>query len=252
MRERLADAISRRLVQAIVTARVPLALDRPVVSFTFDDIPVSAASIGAPILEARGVRGSFYVAGELAGLDWDLYPLAGLDLVESLARAGHEIGCHTAHHLSAGKVGSAAYLRDVARNAELLVPVAGKLTTFAYPYGAVALRHKWPLQAKFDACRGIHGRMSVGAYDRGRLDAAALEDATIDERGIDVLLDAAVRQKGWLTFYSHDVDPRPTRFGVSPERLAYAVDGAIARGCIVDTVAGVVARNAAARGAATS
>lgn len=243
MRERFSETISRHLVRAIVTARVPLRIDRASVSFSFDDVPTSAATTGARILEERGVRGSFYVCGELAGGESELYRLASLDEVADLSRAGHEIGCHTARHLSAPRTGLADFLRDVDRNQALLEPVVGRLRTFAYPFGAVALRHKSPLQARFSACRSIHGGVVVGSYDRGRLDAAALEDAAIDERGIDALIDETVRLKGWLTFYSHDVTARPSRIGVTPERLAYAVDAALARGCLVEPVGDVVARN---------
>ena len=35
------------------------------VSFTFDDVPKSAATVGAPMLEEYGARGTFYVAGGL-------------------------------------------------------------------------------------------------------------------------------------------------------------------------------------------
>lgn len=244
MRARVAEAISRRLTRAIVTARVPLKLDRPTVSFTLDDIPVSAATVGARLLEERGVRGSFYVSADIAGQDTENYRLACLEQIVALSRAGHEIGCHTAHHLRVGEVGLAAYLRDVDRNAQVLEPLVGKPTTFAYPFGTMGLRAKMALQNRFDVCRGIHGAIAAGSYDRGRLDAVALENATIGESGIDALLDAAVRREGWLTFYSHDVSREPTRFGVTPELFAYAVDAALRRGCRVDTVRGVLARSA--------
>jgi peptidoglycan/xylan/chitin deacetylase (PgdA/CDA1 family) len=222
-----------------VTRRIPIALDRAVISFTFDDIAASAAQSGAQVLETRGVRGTFYVCGGLAGSDWDLYPLAGLDAVAGLARRSHEIGCHTATHPSGVKVSAATYLRDVEANARILEPVVGRrLDTFAYPFGAIGLPHKRALQEKFRACRGIHGGPITRWADRGRLQAVALEDATIGEAGIDALLDAAVARQAWLVFYAHDVTYRPTRFGVSPDRLAYAVDGALARGCRIETVAG--------------
>jgi peptidoglycan/xylan/chitin deacetylase (PgdA/CDA1 family) len=246
-RERLREAISRRLARAVVTARVPLALDRAAVSFTFDDIPETAATCGARLLEERGVRGTFYVCGGLLGHDLDLYRLAGLEQVKALSEAGHEIGCHTAHHHSAARVPRHEYLRDVERNAELLEAHIGKFATFAYPYGAIALGKKFALQSRFAACRGIHGGMAVGSYDRGRLDATALEDATVGEREVEALIDAAVARKAWLTFYAHDVSERPSRFGVSPRLLAHAIDVALKRGCLVDTVAGIVARNEEAR-----
>ncbi|AWB26062.1 polysaccharide deacetylase (plasmid) [Methylobacterium currus] len=238
--ESLRDKVGRRLARAVVTRRIPLPLERAAVSFTFDDIAASAAGTGARILEERGVRGTFYVCGGLAGTVSELYPLAGLAAVADLARRGHEIGCHTATHPSAAQAGVGAYLRDVAANARILEPVVGRLSTFAYPYGAIGLAHKLRLQARFRACRGIHGGPIAGAADRGRLEAVALEDASVSEAGIDAWLDAAVARRAWLVFYAHDVAARPTRFGLSPQRLAYAVDAALARGCRIETVRGLL------------
>ena len=43
--------------------RVPLRLERPAFSFTFDDAPLSALETAAPRLESVGARGTFYLAG---------------------------------------------------------------------------------------------------------------------------------------------------------------------------------------------
>lgn len=246
-RETLNEKVKRHLARRVVTSQVPLALDRATVSFTFDDIADSAARDGARILEDRGVRGTFYVCGGLAGTAWDLYPLAGLATVADLARRGHEIGCHTATHPNGATTGAKRYLRDVDENARILEPVIGQpLSTFAYPYGAIGLPQKLALQRRFLACRGIHGGPMSRRADRGRLEAVALENASIGEAGIDAVLDEAVARGAWLVFYAHDVADRPTRFGVTPERLAYAVDGALARGCRVETVAGLLGNGASA------
>lgn len=244
MQERLHDKLHRHLARTVVTRSVPINLDAGAVSFTFDDIPSSAAVTGARILEDRGVRGTFYVCGALAGMRTDFYPLATLAQVAELAARGHEIGCHTATHPRATEVGCAVYMRDVGLNARLLEPVLSgrRLRTFAYPYGAAKLRHKLALQAQFQACRGIHGGMMEAAYDRGRLSALALESASIDEAGIDTLLRAVRVRRSWLVFYAHDVSEQPSRFGLTPEHLAYAVDGALARGCRVETVHSVLSR----------
>ena len=235
----LNEKVTRAIAAAVVTRSHPLALDRPTVTFTFDDCPVSAASSGANILEQHGVRGSFYVCGHLAGETWDLYPLASLDRVAALASRGHEIGCHTASHRRLGEISRVAFLADVDRNARCLEPALGgrKLQTFAYPYGIVRLDLKLAMQRRFRACRGIHDGLNVSRIDLGRLRADPLEAATIDETRIDGLLEETVERTGWRIFYAHDVDASPTRFGVTPALLAYAVEGAVRRGCAVRTVA---------------
>ena len=44
--------ISNRLARNFLGTPLQLPADRPMVSFTFDDVPQSAATVGAPLLEA--------------------------------------------------------------------------------------------------------------------------------------------------------------------------------------------------------
>ena len=243
MLERLRESIGRRLATSIVTRSHALRLDRPIVSFTFDDVPVSAATVGADLLAARGVAGTFYVCGDLAGQSWSEYDLASFDSLADLARHGHEIGCHTARHVRPGALAASAYVADVERNARLLEPRLGtRLQTFAYPYGAIRLDVKLRLQGRFRACRGIHGGVNRDRIDLGRLKASPLEAGPPGWAGIDRLLDDTARHGGWLVFYAHDVTATPTNYGVTPDLLARAVDTALERGCTVETVAAALDR----------
>src|ERR1700736_3245127 len=69
------DAIDRRLRRKISSRLARLAAfgarrvenAAPLVSFTFDDVPESAHSRGAAMLERRGARGVYYVATGLIG-----------------------------------------------------------------------------------------------------------------------------------------------------------------------------------------
>lgn len=63
----LVDRLANRAIWKLAGARRSLEADIPLVSFTFDDVPDSALGAGAAILEKYGVRGTFYIAGGLAG-----------------------------------------------------------------------------------------------------------------------------------------------------------------------------------------
>src|ERR1700760_1259381 len=87
--------VSHRLAMHVPVERFRLRNATPMVSFTFDDIPKSAATTGAKILEDHNARGTFYVSGSLVGaIEADWAAVDAPDIV-ALHRNGHEIGCHT-------------------------------------------------------------------------------------------------------------------------------------------------------------
>ena len=95
--------ISNRLAREFLGTPLHLAADQPMVSFTFDDVPESAATMGAPMLEDHGGRGTFYVSGGLVNRwsgDWNDMAADASQIV-ALHRAGHEIHDHTLDHNAA-------------------------------------------------------------------------------------------------------------------------------------------------------
>ncbi len=71
-----------------------LAPGRAPVLLTFDDGGVSAHSVIAPLLEARGWRGHFFVVTDEIGRDGFMTA----DQVRDLHRRGHVVGSHTCSH----------------------------------------------------------------------------------------------------------------------------------------------------------
>ncbi|MGH6955353.1 MAG: polysaccharide deacetylase family protein, partial [Caulobacteraceae bacterium] len=108
--------LRRRLVRLV--ARKPAAAPAgPMVTFAFDDVPASAAETGARVLERLGVRGTFFVAGALAGKHDAAGLMADAEALRRLSQAGHEIGCHTHGHLDLGQSSAAEALADIEANA---------------------------------------------------------------------------------------------------------------------------------------
>src|SRR5262245_36011251 len=66
--------------------------DRPLVSVTFDDVPDSAYTNGARILEEFGIRGTFYVAAGTCGYQDEHWQVISREQVAALHNQGHEIG----------------------------------------------------------------------------------------------------------------------------------------------------------------
>ncbi len=189
---------------------------RAAISITFDDARSSQVERGLPILDAHGVKGTFYVSfGRLE---------QHLDAWRAALARGHEIGNHTASHPCSGNFGFSRRnaLEDYSlermeeeltradREIERLLDVVP--TTFAYPCGQTFVGRGASLQSYIPlvARRFVVGRAAYNeihnapafcdlAHAMGR-DA---DDAPFEH--LKAMMDAAVRAGGWLILYGHEV-----------------------------------------------
>ncbi len=233
LRVRLADNLARRIA---VTS--PLVPDRPLVSFTFDDVPVSAATQGAGILEDHGVRGTYYIAGSFLDVQTEHYRVVSGDDIVRLHERRHEIACHSFSHGRVDSVGASALVADLLCNRSALKAIEPTLPlqNFAYPYGFASLGWKRRLRNLFNSSRTVYPRVNTGQIDRHYLSALPLMQANIDAEGIERLLDAAQENNGWAIFYGHDVTVRYSPYGCPPAMLRHAVRAAQRRGIAVATI----------------
>lgn len=235
-------SIDRKVMRGLARHLVsrPFSLPgEPTVSFTFDDVPASAASRGGPILERHGMRGTFYVAAATCGHPDRHWTVASAADVRGLHASGHEIACHTANHVNVQSLDGPALLRQCDINDDLIAGITGAPVSrhFAYPFGDLGLRQKRVLEKRFLTCRSIYERLNVGRIDLGCLGATGLFDRVFDERSIVAVLDEAVRRGAWLIFYTHDVADEPTFMGTSPKLLDAVARQVAAMGIRCSTIA---------------
>jgi peptidoglycan/xylan/chitin deacetylase (PgdA/CDA1 family) len=225
--------LSRRLAELDRAKTFAMRSPRPIVSFTFDDIPDSALDNGARVLSQNGVRGTFYVAGGICGDEAFGWRFADGESLRKLVDEGHEIGCHTFSHPDVQTLDRAALERELEANRAFFTALDPRvsLDNFAYPYGSVGLRQKRAVQERFLSCRSVREGINFGRVDAGFLKAVRLYDSAITREGIDALVAETVRRNGWLIFYTHDVADPPSDQGCSPALLAHAVRSAKAAGC---------------------
>jgi peptidoglycan/xylan/chitin deacetylase (PgdA/CDA1 family) len=223
--------VSHRLATHLRVEPFRLRNQTPVVSFTFDDIPKSAATIGGKILEDHGARGTFYVSGGLVGTispNWD-----GVDAQDILAlhRKGHEIGCHTFSHQRACDLDEQSMAEEIERNRQYFRDLDPSITigNFAYPFGYGSFARKRQLKTEFTSCRSIVPGVNSGTVDLQFLRAMPLIDRRIDRDVIERAFDDAQNTNGWLIFYSHDVADRPSPYGCSPALMNHALEAASRR-----------------------
>jgi peptidoglycan/xylan/chitin deacetylase (PgdA/CDA1 family) len=205
--------------------------EMPMVSFTFDDVPKSAATVGAPILEQHDVHGTFYVIGSQVGTSSPLWDMVDGEDVVALHRRGHEIACHTFSHKRACDLDAETLNAEIKRNQDFLrtLDPSIKIENFAYPFGYGSFVRKRQLKTVFKSCRSIVPGVNSGTVDLQFLRAMPLIDWRIEREGIARALDEARTRNGWLIFYSHDVADAPSPYGCSPALLHEALEAASRR-----------------------
>jgi peptidoglycan/xylan/chitin deacetylase (PgdA/CDA1 family) len=219
--ERLRGPLSKMLATKLIAMRN----ERAIVSFTFDDVPRSAITKGARILEKHGACGTFYIAGSLCGREIEGASYFRAEDLPMLVEAGHEIGCLTFSQTRVTALDRVMLEQESERN-ELFIAdnVANQLpSSFAYPFGAVGPGQKIFLQRRFASCRSTEPGINMRIADLGLLRAFQLSDQLADDEVIAGLIKKTARKNGWLIFYIHDVDENPTRNGCRPEMLEYAI-----------------------------
>ena len=232
----LKGKIRRRAVR-LFQRRPARAPGKAMISFAFDDAPVTAAHAGAEILEARGMKGVYFIAAGMAGCEGDMGPLTDAEDVKRLAAAGHEIACHTYSHLDCGQADGAKVTADVDRNQQALegwgLPTP---RTFAYPYGDVSAPAKRALAPRFSLMRALHHGLIEAGADLNQAPAVGVEGPDGEATAMAWMRKAAQR-RAWLILYTHDVAEDPSSWGCTRGALERLADAAKTMDFEVVTVA---------------
>jgi peptidoglycan/xylan/chitin deacetylase (PgdA/CDA1 family) len=209
-----------------------LAAQRPVASITFDDFPKNAWLEGGPVLARHGVKATYYTAGGFCGRQVEATVFYDQADLKALAAAGHEIGCHGFDHQPTPCLTSAQLAADTERNRAFLKPFLGgeAPVSYAFPFGRVSPRTKAFFAPRFTCLRGVHPGVNAGRVDLAQLNAISLEMRCWNKIQIESAIAGAVKDRGWLIFYTHDISERPSDYGSTPEMLDWALSRLVAAG----------------------
>jgi peptidoglycan/xylan/chitin deacetylase (PgdA/CDA1 family) len=223
---KLLDRVALKIARSVPVNPVKSRLTQAVASISFDDIPTSAARVGAPMLEAAGLRGTFYVCGAHTGHTFEDREQHVAEDLQRLHAAGHEVACHSYAHPDVTRLDDAGRAADTAANAAFLRQTLGDVmpVSFAYPYGAVSIPAKAFYARQFFTCRGVYAGVNAGVMDFSDLLAVGVERRQFDIGRVRALIAEAKARAGWLVFFTHDVAAEPTPYGCTPADLAAVIE----------------------------
>ena len=201
---------------------------RAALTLTFDDSSPSEADLALPVLDARGVKGTFFVTernivGDRAIATW-----------AQAVRDGHELGNHTVDHCHGSDLGHGRCLSargEIEWDNAFIVSTLGArdVYTFAYPYVDQHGGYKRVAESDFLLARAGKGGLvdALRTPDWYSMDARFIEPTrgeTIADW--DRWIDEADAQSKWLVLVFHSILPEQWCEGIAKESLAAIVDHA--------------------------
>lgn len=213
--------------------------NQPIISFTFDDFPSSAGKQAASMLEHYGLHGTYYASLGLMGEVAPTGEIFRREDLTSLLQRGHEVGCHTFHHLHAFDTRASAFEKSIHKNRQALrkITADANMETHSYPISVPRPSTKNRCSRHFRACRAGGQTFNRGKTDLNCLRAFFLEQSRDDLDAVKSMIDANKNAKGWLIFATHDVCNQPTRYGCVPGFFQAVVDYSVTSGALILPVA---------------
>lgn len=229
--------VTRRLVP--YTARRPLKprLERPIVSFSFDDCPKSVIENAIKPLAQENWRSSVYIAMGLCETTNHLGLHMSAADVKALHEDGHEIADHSYDHIDATQHSTEDFLVNIDKNQAALDELNITASqTFAYPYGQVTTALKSALAKRFKGARGIRSRESSEVIDLNQIRANRLYAGAEFEK-LMAQIERIKKKPGWLPIFTHDVRDNPSQYGCTPAQMREVITAVKASGAQVLTMA---------------
>jgi len=187
---------------------------------TFDDGYYSAYSKGVPILDAAGLKCTFYTITSLVGDTVDGYVTQSQ--LQTLYKNGHEIGDHTRTHPALSTVSSTQLTSETSGAQQDLTTWGYKPTTFAYPYDDYGGSSTSAVVAAVKAS-GVRGARDsdYGGYNNATSFPLLLDSMPSEyDLGTDNVttvtgwIHQAVANKMWVIILWHRVDETDPNTGV--------------------------------------
>lgn len=202
----------------------------PLISFTFDDFPLSALEVGGKILREYGVLGTYYVSLGLLDRHETVGRICSAVHLKEALDQGHELGCHTFNHCDAWDTEPKSFEESIWENQRALASLMPGATfkTMSYPISTTPRpTTKKQSGLHFACCRAGGQSNNVGSVDLNYVRSFFLEQSRDDPDKIFDLIEQNRLVNGWLIFSTHDVADRPSRYGCTPRVFRDAVRKAV-------------------------
>ncbi len=210
--------VKRRMTVYQARNNLSLSPGQTIVSFSFDDCPLSGITHGVKRLERENWLSTVYISGSLLGTENHLGKMMGPQDVQALNDNGHEIGEHTFSHIDASTVALSEILADIEKNQAYLNSIGIPASkTMAYPFGQTTPALKKAMQARFLGARGIRPAAHISSVDLNQISSMPLFSSTVDQ--LVQAIQKTSETGGWLTLFTHDICENPSEWGCTMQDI---------------------------------
>ncbi len=233
------------LASLSVTPRIAAEPLHGAITIGFDDAMQSQFDYAWPLMQARGIVGTFYtVSSFISDFSGD-YNRMGLNELHTLQNAGNEIGSHSVTHEHFETMTDAEIEYQCGVSQQVLRANGFSANNFAFPYGDT----NDPNAEHIDSIVSQYYRSARSAYyypevlsfpiDMFRLPGFPAEtgDSTVLSRAISAV-DQAYNENGWVQIYFHNVIPDVYNepYAISAQDFEAFLDYVVAKGIPTVTV----------------
>jgi peptidoglycan/xylan/chitin deacetylase (PgdA/CDA1 family) len=202
---------------------VPCTFERPVVSITFDDYPLSALEEGGPILEREGVSVTFYASFGLANSDTPVGRVGTIADLASCVKYGHELGCHTFGHVDCSLTSRSGVEESLNANFAAARAIgADPFQNFSYPFGGYSLGAKRAVMQRYRSARTSAAGINFPNGDLGLLKSMPLYSRNGEYRTAE-FFEQVRAAPGWLIYRGHDIRATPSDYGCTAAELSEVI-----------------------------
>ena len=223
----------------INSKKIDVHLEKAIVSFTFDDVPIPAVTNGARILEHHDARGTYYVTLGLEHPNQKDRKFLNREEIQQLYYCGHDIGCHTYSHLDISATKLRQVEKDCDQNIGAIKSILGSnvpVEHFAYPFGKLSLKSKKALASRYLSMRSTEYGINSNGTDLRFLRSVCLYSKSFDRNAIEAILQNAIDKKSWLIFHTHEVMDNPSAWGIGINDFEWLVNLCSVSDCQIKTI----------------
>ncbi len=212
----LAEEVDAGASKDILTEARSKSFAEGMVSITFDDSWRSQYTSALPVLEAAGVKATFYLTTEPVAKGWRAF-LTPMQIME-IATKGHEIAGHTVRHRDLTHLSASALTEELVTSKTYLEKLTGvAVKSFAYPYGRETRKVQSAVETDgYASGRGVYsGLMNAPTTELYSLRSLMPTVLTPISR-IKTAIDGAKEKKQWLILTFHLIDSSRTVCSMRP------------------------------------